>query len=447
MIIRNLKILMELFAYLYCLAELFGKKFKISIHAVVFIILDLFMMTGLNDYGFPEYLSSLAYLGMFLYGLLYYKESLQCTLVNCFLAAAIVSVLQLFMLLPVYYIFLPVFGESELTELLINAGCLGLIILAGYKVKLNKISEFCVKRNKLVVGAAALVFCGLGVSIYRMAGQKEVLTELYVQMIYFVLVFFFVIYEWQKSRMDVEKKKAQLEMNRLYYGAYDQLILLIRERQHDMKNHINAILSMIYTTDNYEELAEKQKEYCNEVLGKNEQTKLVVSSGNPLIVGFLYSKIQEAETKGIEVEYHIGMKKTDAFIPEYELVEMIGILMDNAIEALSGTDKETTFESAVLKKIRLMLQETETAMELTVANTSEIYEEDMTERFFESGYSSKGKGRGIGLSKLKRLVQDKRGVIIVSNELYGNRNYLTFTLQIPKRTVKQITKEKRQKSK
>ncbi|MCM1087637.1 MAG: GHKL domain-containing protein [Muribaculaceae bacterium] len=242
--------------------------------------------------------------------------------------------------------------------------------------------------------------------------------------------------------MDVEKKKAQLEMNRLYYGAYDQLIMLIRERQHDMKNHINAILSMVYTTDNYEELAAKQKEYCNEVLGKNEQTKLVVSSGNPLIAGFLYSKIQEAEAKGIMVEYHIGIGKTDSFIPEYELVEMIGILVDNAIEALTCGDTKTDSENGVLK-IRLTLQETETTMELIVANTSAIYEEDMTERFFESGYSSKGKGRGIGLSKLKRFVQDKQGVIIVSNELYENRNYLVFTIQIEKH----IGKEKRQKSK
>lgn len=438
--ISSLKVMVELFAYLYCLAELFGKKFKLSIYAVVFTIFDLFLFSGLNDYGFPEYLSSLAYLGMFLYAFMYYKESIKYTLVNCFLAAVIVSLLQLFMFLPLYNLFFANYGQGVMHELLINCCCFFVIAICCRKVKLKMLSDFVIRRNGLITGISILILCGIAVSFYQMIEEAKIFGAAYLQMVYFILLFLFTIYEWQKSRMDVEKKKTQLEMNGLYYDAYDHLILLIRERQHDMKNHINAILSMIYTTDNYEELAEKQKEYCNEVLGRNEQTKLVLSSGNPLIIGFLYSKIQEAEAKGITVEYHIGIGKIDSFIPEYELVEMIGILMDNAIEALTCGGKKKDSENEVLK-IRLTLQETETAMELTVANTSEIYEEDMTERFFESGYSSKGKGRGIGLPKLKRLVQDKRGVIVVSNELYKNRNYLVFTIQIEKQTIK----EKRQK--
>ncbi|MCM1251886.1 MAG: GHKL domain-containing protein [Clostridium sp.] len=220
-------------------------------------------------------------------------------------------------------------------------------------------------------------------------------------------------------------------MNRLYYDAYDQLIMLVRERQHDMKNHIGAILGMVYATDNYEELAEKQKEYCNYVMEQNEKTKLVLSTGNPLISGFLYSKMQEAESKGIQIEYHIGVTKIEAILPEYELIEMMGILTDNAIEALSKTDEE---KKETFKEIRILLKaiEDENCVELTVANTSKHYDDDMTQHFFESGYSSKGKGRGIGLSKLKRLVQEKKGDIIVSNELYHMRNYLTFTVRLPK---------------
>ncbi|MCM1386132.1 MAG: GHKL domain-containing protein [Bacillus sp. (in: Bacteria)] len=220
-------------------------------------------------------------------------------------------------------------------------------------------------------------------------------------------------------------------MNRLYYDAYDQLIMLVRERQHDMKNHIGAILGMVYATDNYEELAEKQKEYCHYVMEQNEKTKLVLSTGNPLISGFLYSKIQEAESKGIKMEYHIGVMKIERVLPEYELIEMMGILTDNAIEALSKTDEE---QKEAFKEIRILLKELEeeNCVELTVANTSKHYDDDMTQHFFESGYSSKGKGRGIGLSKLKRLVKEKKGDIIVSNELYHMRNYLTFTVRLPK---------------
>ena len=434
MIIRNLINLLELFAYLYCLAKLFGKRFKLSIHAVVFLILDIFLMTAINNYGFLEYLLSITYIGMFLYGLLYYQESIKRTLMNCFLAAVIVALLQLFVYMPIYLFLVK---QGDMYELLINVICLFLVVLFSRTINFKKFSDFFIKSNKLIVGVIILVFCGLGISIYQMANQRTISVEVYTQMICFILLLLFIIYEWQKTRLDVEKKKMQLEMNSLYYDAYDQLILLIRERQHDTKNHINAILSMIYTTDNYEELAAKQEEYCDYVMGQHEKTKLVLSVGNPLISGFLYSKIQEAEKKGIEVDYQIAMQKTASVVPEYELVEMLGILIDNAIEALSNgmmtVEKENNF-----KGIRVSIQETESELELMVANTSEYYEEDMTEHFFEADYSSKGKNRGIGLTKLKQMVHERQGDIIVSNETWEGRNYLTFAIR--------MNKEKRQKS-
>lgn len=435
--IRNLKNLIELFAYLYCLAELFGKKFKVSIHAVVFIILDMFLLIGVDQYGFPEYLLSLGYMGMFLYGILYYRESIKITLVNCVIAAIIVAILQLFMLLPFFILFFAQYEQGYINELLINIGCFVIIVLCSYKVKIKRVSDFVMKRNKLIAGVSVFLLFGFGVYFYQMKEKGDILIEVYIQMVYFILIFLFTIYEWQKSRLDAEKRKTQLEMNQLYYDAYDQLIMLVRERQHDMKNHINAILSMIYTTNNYAELAEKQREYCDYVLEQNEKTRLALSAGNPLIAGFIYSKIQEAENNNIKVEYQIEIKKETLVIPEYELVEITGILIDNAMEALNNISEDADDYNKV-KRIYISIKETEEHVEVIVANTSNFYEEDMTERFFEAGYSSKGKGRGIGLSKLKRMVHEKKGEIMVSNELRNGRNYLMFTII--------ISKEKRRKS-
>lgn len=266
----------------------------------------------------------------------------------------------------------------------------------------------------------------MGFEFYQIMNRRTLSGEAFFQLVYFVLVLLFIIYEWQKSRMDAEKKKTQLEMNKLYYEAYDQLIMLVRERQHDMKNHINAILSLSYTAENHEELIAMQKEYCDYVIKQNEKTKLVLSSGNPLIAGFLYSKIKEAENCHIMMDYKIGFQKKETVIPEYELVEMSGILLDNAIEALNSMEED------FIKKIFFSLNETADKMKLLVANTSPRYEEDLTAYFFETGYSSKGQNRGIGLSKLKRLVQNRKGNITVYNELRDDLNYLTFEIELPK---------------
>lgn len=425
-LVSNLKIVIELFAFLYCLAELFGRKLKIGIHAVVLIIANLFVITGITDFGFPEYFQSLCYIAMFLYGLLYYGESVKLTLVNCFLAGMMVAFLPLFLYLPLYYAFYPQYEYVELSGLLADSGSFLLIILCRKKIKLKTLSDFCVKRSRLILVVTILIICGLGFEFYQIMDKRVLTGDAYFQMVYFALIFLFIIYEWQKTRMDAEKKKAQLEMNKLYYDAYDQLILLVRERQHDMKNHINAILSLIYTTEKYEELIEKQKEYCGYVIEQNEKTKLVLSSGNPLIAGFVYSKIREAESSHIIFDYRIGLRKETA-IPEYELVDIAGILLDNAIEALHGTDEEN-FE----RKIYFSIGETEESIDLLCANTSPRYEEDLTDHFFESGYSSKGQNRGIGLAKLKRLVQNRNGTITVYNEDRQNANYLTFEIKLPK---------------
>ncbi len=426
-LVNNLKVLAELFAYIYCLAELFGQKLKFSIHAAIFIIVDLFLMEGINNFGFPEYFHSLCYIAMFLYGLLYYGESIKITFVNCFIATVVVALLPLFLYLPLYYLLFPKYSQADLYGLLANIGAILLILLFRNKVKLKKISNFCMKRSKLVFIITLLILFGLGYEFYRMIDTRYVLGETYFQMVYFLIIFMFIIFEWQKSRMDVEKKKTQLEMNKLYYEAYDQLIMLIRERQHDMKNHINAILSLSYTTKNYDELIAKQEEYCGYVIQQNEKTKLVLSSGNPLIAGFLYSKIQQAESLHISMDYKMGIQKTETIIPEYELVEMSGILLDNAIEALSGMEDEN-----FIKKIYFLMQETESGIKIISANTSPYYEEDLTAYFFEPGYSSKGANRGLGLSKLKRLVQNRKGTIMVYNELRDDLNYLTFEIELPK---------------
>lgn len=435
--IWNLKNLIELYTYLYCLAELFGKKFKLSIYAVVLLIFAMFLLVGINAYGFPMYFLSLLYIAMFLYGLLNYGESIKLTLVNCFLAYAVIAALQVLIFLPLYCLFFRKYEQGYMNELLINAGCLLVIMLCSHKVRLMRLSDFFIKRDKLIVGVSILILCGLGINFYQMKEEGVILTEVYIQMVYFILIFLFIIYEWQKSRVEAEKRKAQLEMNQLYYDAYDRLIMLIRERQHDMKSHINAILGMIYTTDNYDELAAKQREYCGYVIEQNEKTRLVLSTGNPLIAGFLYSKVQEAENNNIKVEYQIEINKETSVIPEYELVEMAAIMIDNAIEALNNTSEDVNNNDTV-KGIYISMKETDEYVQVIVANTSDYYEDDITERFFEAGYSSKGKERGLGLSKLRRMVYERNGEIMVSNERRDERNYLTFTIT--------LAKEKRQKS-
>lgn len=247
----------------------------------------------------------------------------------------------------------------------------------------------------------------------------------FIQIIFFVLLFFLAVNEWQKAILDAERKKTQLEMNKLYYDAYDELILLIRERQHDMKNHINAILGMIYTIDNYEDLVASQKKYCNDVIIKSKETKLLLLIGNPLIAGFLYRKLQEAQKSKIAIECKVASNESCYTVPEYELIEMLGIMIDNAIDALKGMEID--------KKILVKIEDRKDELLILVANISRYYKPDEICRFFQKDFTSKGKGHGIGLSKLKKMIKERKGDIAVTNEMIDGSNFLQFCIVLPKR--------------
>ena len=68
---------------------------------------------------------------------------------------------------------------------------------------------------------------------------------------------------------------------------------------------------------------------------------------------------------------------------------------------------------------------------ICVANVSRVFAADEIERFFQEDYTSKGKGHGIGLKKLRKIVLHRKGEIMVSNKREGNVNFLEFCVWLP----------------
>ncbi len=422
--IRNILQLAEILTSLYCMSALYGRKMKYSIYAVVLIIMNLFLYTGINEYGFPVYLMSFSYIGLFTYGVFEFKEGIKAALVNCLLTTIIICGLQLILYLPIFYLFISKYGIREIFELIINIGCLLLIAMFGRKMRLMEISRFFIRKNKLLIAIFVFILFVLGEKIYQVIHCGVMSGEDYVQMLFFLLLFFFTINEWQKAKTEIEKEKAKTEINKIYYDAYEELLTIVRMNQHDIKNHIQAILGMAYSIRNYDDLVQKQEEYCKCVMKYTSKTKILLSTENPLIVGFLYKKIQEAEEKHIEVDYQIYLGCDDLGIPEYEMVEMVGILFDNAMEALEEKPDQ-------MRKIKVSVGVQESEIHISVANVSEIYEIGEIGGFFKKDISTKGNGRGIGLYKLKKQIHKLMGEIYVYNKVYDEVNFLKIEIVLP----------------
>lgn len=420
--VRNVLQLFETLAYLYCFAATYGKKMKYNIHVVIFVVAQLVLMTGMNDYGFPKYLISLSYALMFTYCILNYKSSIVQAIINIILSIFIMGIVQLL----VYFVLVTVFRtdnkNSLVFELLVMIFNFIIIYFMAPKMKLNFVSSYLLSKkvlSGLIMSFVAIIF---GSRIWKIKLNSSLQGEDFIFTVYFFSMLVLLLIEWQKTKVQAEKQKVQFQMNELYYGAYEDLILSIRKRQHDFNNHLNAIQGMIYTTNSYDELKDQQEKYMSEVMEGNEKTSILTMIENPLIAGFLSIKFQEAERKGIEIAYTCRFPDRKIKIPEYELVEMFGILLDNAIEETERLDNK--------KKIWVTLSEGAEKLYFDIANTCSETNKDDIARLFTKGYSNKGLNRGIGLYKLQEMIDNYHGDIYVTQDVVENSAVIRFVMTI-----------------
>ena len=379
-------------------------------------------MTGMNDYGFPKYLISLSYALMFTYCILNYKSSIVQAIINIILSIFIMGIVQLL----VYFVLVTVFRtdnkNSLVFELLVMIFNFIIIYFVAPKMKLNFVSSYLLSKkvlSGLIISFVAIIF---GSRIWKIKLNSSLQGEDFIFTVYFFSMLVLLLIEWQKTKVQAEKQKVQFQMNELYYGAYEDLILSIRKRQHDFNNHLNAIQGMIYTTNSYDELKDQQEKYMSEVMEGNEKTSILTMIENPLIAGFLSIKFQEAERKGIEIAYTCRFPDRKIKIPEYELVEMFGILLDNAIEETERLDNK--------KKIWVTLSEGAEKLYFDIANTCSETNKDDIARLFTKGYSNKGLNRGIGLYKLQEMIDNYHGDIYVTQDVVENSAVIRFVMTI-----------------
>lgn len=228
--------------------------------------------------------------------------------------------------------------------------------------------------------------------------------------------------KWSSSDKEVDKLKKDFSMANFTSKKYAELLSDIRVKQHGFKNHITAILSSHYTCKTYEGLVKIQDEYCNKLMQENRYNDLV-QLGNNVLVGFLYDKFSDMEEDNIEVKYKINAKIEECGVSTYYLIEMLGILLDNAVEAVKYDNNKTImFVAGVDGK----------HYSFSVRNKSEYIPYATIINWFQEGVSSKGKNRGLGLYHIRQLCQELGCNICCRNIQFEQNNWLEFCLEVEK---------------
>lgn len=418
-------VFLEAVTVLILLNALYGQKMHLDWISVLFIICDCVLMSLIRFCGLNQNSSFIIYFALLVYCIMEFKTKISEMIVNMVLLAIIMMGIQLPALLILDVLGDTIKGYEDLSVAIINAVILAIVIIIIKKIDLHTISTSFLRKGKII--GIILIFEStlLAFLLYQYkSAQGEVPVQYIVITGVLVLILMLCVHTLL-YKIRFREKQAELEAYKTYSAAFSDLITQIRARQHEFDNHISALCNLHYICKDYDELVQEQSKYAKDVISNNRFHKLLVS-GNPVIAGFLYGKLSSIQEQGIEVTYTFHISEFTSKIPVYLVVELIGNLLKNAVEAVKTQQVE--------KQIHLSCTENENEFCLGVRNRSEKIPLDEMGRFFEKGYSSKGSGRGLGLYNVKEICE-KYGVdIVCDNTEIDDKNWFLIEIHIKKQT-------------
>ena len=158
--------------------------------------------------------------------------------------------------------------------------------------------------------------------------------------------------DYQRTELDeLKQERIKGEMNMQYLSLLEEKNQQMQIMAHDYKNHLFALSQM---SDNAE-----VKSYIEKISGEIQKAGKGCDSGNHTLDILLNKYITESERKGISFEYDVKLANLN-FVEDYDLVTIVGNLLDNALEAA---------EQSAEKKITLNTAKVNTYDSLTVTNS------------------------------------------------------------------------------
>lgn len=365
MIIRNCCLLLEALSIVLCLHHLYGERFKLDIRTVNLLAVDMIMMHMIDFYGLSGIISILIYPFIVIYCGLKFGFKIKLMLINIVLCVIIIGGIQLIVFSPICYILnMHNIVNDNSFAVSIAVFILVAFILPFFNIK--NLSNFLQEKERMLI--ISIISCLLVIFFIIISYKRKKLMELNNTIILFSCIILMITLSIKliQYKMKATEIETELKIHKLYSDSLQGLIDDIRLKQHEFDNHINAIYSLHYTCKSPKILKETQKNYCESIVDDNHFIKLL-SSDNYVIRGFLYTKFEKISKMGIRISYQVVLKELDIGVPIYRLVEILGDLINNAVEAL--------IKDGVRKKLHVTIMETD-KFYLEVRNESPYIEYD-----------------------------------------------------------------------
>lgn len=188
------------------------------------------------------------------------------------------------------------------------------------------------------------------------------------------------------------------------------LVDSMRANNHDFTNKLHVILGLIQIGQ-----YDKAVSYIQNIsiIQRETISKVMNSIENPSFAALIVGKIARSSECNVKFILNEGsrLKNEDISIPSEALVTITGNLIDNALDSMN---KDTSKNE---KELSLGIYTRPGELLIIVKDTGTGIPEEIKDKIFENGFSTKGQGRGIGLYHTKQLVSSLGGTITVESQV------------------------------
>lgn len=379
-------------------------KFKLNIKNIIVLIVSGILITiNINvNTGYSRAL--IGYLITVINCYIVFSDDLNLTIIKgtfCYLLSFIFEIILYVFLIATKMFNLEIIDRNLMVKFLFSIATVALPYgILSFK-QINKIiKKFIDNLNRPIITSIVFISCLLSVATISYKAINNLSAKKYIDSIYILLFFIFLIYLiiYNKYMVVKEVKKTEelLDMMTIYEKRIDEDRII----RHEMLNNLLALKS--FKDKNSKDFDKTLDDFIMTCSNKSVGVKNIYKLPSGL-KGIVYYKMNIASDK--KINYNINISKQVNIKLEKEnykdyvsLCKILGIIIDNAIEASEKTKDKLLIIDSYNEKDDIVIEVTNSCKEKNIDISS----------LYKKGYSSKGNNRGFGLHIARMLIKNSK---------------------------------------
>lgn len=381
-----------------------ANKLKINFKTVFALLIFGILITINTKYNIGYSRALIGYLITIINCYVIFSDDFNLTIIKgtfCYLLSFVFEIILYVVLIATKMLSLEIIDKNLIVKILFSIVTVALPYGILSIKRVNKtIKKFIDNLNRPVITSIVFIFCLLSIAMISYKAINNLSTKEYVDSVFLLMFFIFlvylIIYNKYMVVKEVNRTEELLDMMTIYEKRIDEDRII----RHEMLNNLLTLKS--FKDKNSEEFDKTLDDFIMTCSNKSVGVKNIYKLPSGL-KGIVYYKMNIAGEKkinySVNISKQVNIKLEKESYKEYvSLCKILGIIIDNAIEASEKTKDKLLIIDAYNEKDGIVIEVTNSCKEKDI-DVSSLY---------RKGYSSKGNNRGFGLYIARMLLKSSK---------------------------------------